>query len=537
MKGGGNVAEEKWEEAVKEEELREGVPVAVKLEKKNVLLVKTGGTVHACGGKCTHYGVPLKDGVLLGHVLTCPGHNARFDVSTGKAEAPPALENLAHYETKVERGKVFIRKAGKGASSAREPSTKVSAKKKETYIIVGAGAAGNAAALTLRRNGYEGRLIMVTAESELPYDRPNLSKDFLTGEVKREWMSLGPPELYKNLQIEVWTGHKAINLDARNKTVSFAHESQIGFDKALLATGGIPRSPGIPGTESPGFFLLRSLSDAEAILKNLEGAGEAVVIGSSFIGLEVAASLRTRNVAVHVVSPDAVPLARVFGGKIGARIRGIHEKQGVVFQLGVSVDEIAANGKRKIVKLSNGKSIPADIVIAGIGVVPAVTYLLDSGLVESGAVPVKGTLETKAEGIFAAGDIAIVPDPLSGKTRRIEHWVEAERQGRHAALAMLGAKEPYAEVPFFWTKQYDTALKYVGHAKSFDRVVYRGKVEEDDFIAGYYEKEKIQAAAGCGRSTDIILIGELLKAGKGPSAAQLEDGGVALHDLLRMKPD
>jgi NADPH-dependent 2,4-dienoyl-CoA reductase/sulfur reductase-like enzyme/nitrite reductase/ring-hydroxylating ferredoxin subunit len=520
-------AEEKWEEAGKLEDLKEGIPTAVKVDKKNILLVKIGDEVHACGAKCTHYGGPLKDGVLKGLVVTCPLHTARFDVSTGEVQSPPALDHLPSYDTKVQKGKVMIRKR------EREAPKKTPARKKETFVILGAGAAGTSAALTLRRRGFTGRLVMLTAEAELPYDRPNLSKDFLTGEVKREWMSLNPPDVYKNLEIEIWTNHKAIGIDLDDNRLGFAHGSQLGYDKLLLATGGIPRTPGLPGTDTTRFFLLRSFSDAEAVLKALEGSREVIIIGASFIGLEVAASLRSKNLSVHVVAPEKVPMAKVFGDRIGGYVQALHESKGVRFHLGVDAEELTGEGDRRTLKLSDGTSITADLVIAGVGVVPAVNYLDESGLVENGAVPVDRSLQTKREGVFAAGDIAVVPDPASGKGRRIEHWVEAERQGQHAALAMLGEKTPYSEVPFFWTKQYDSSLKYVGNARSWDAVAYRGNVESGNFLAGFYEKGRLLAAAGSGRATDIILLGEILRAGGTVPQDRLQDDGFDLASAAK----
>jgi 3-phenylpropionate/trans-cinnamate dioxygenase ferredoxin reductase subunit len=520
-------AGEKWEEAGSLADLKEGEPTAVKVDKKNVLLVKIGDEVHACGAKCTHYGGPLKDGVLKGRALTCPWHTARFDVATGNVQSPPALDHLPSYETKVQKGKVMIRKREK------EAPPKPPAVKKETFVILGAGAAGTSAALTLRRRGFQGRLVMLTAEAELPYDRPNLSKDFLTGEVKREWMSLNTPDVYKNLEIEIWTNHKVIGLDLDEKRLGFAHGSQLGYDKLLLATGGIPRTPNIPGTDTPRFFLLRSFSDAEAVLKALEGSHEVIVIGASFIGLEVAASLRSKNLSVHVVSPDTVPMARVFGERIGGYVKALHESKGVRFHLGVSAEKLTEEGDKRTLKLSNGTSLTADLVIAGVGVVPAVNYLEDSNLVENGAVPVDRSLQTKKEGVFAAGDIAVVPDPASGKGRRIEHWVEAERQGQHAAVAMLGEKAPYDEVPFFWTKQYDTSLKYVGSARSWDALVYRGNVESGDFLAGFYEKGRLLAAVGSGRAKDVIRLGEILKEGGTVPQERLQDEGFDLASAAK----
>ena len=522
--------EEKWEETVKEEELKDNVPVAVKVGKRTVLLIRSGDDIYAIGGKCSHYGASLKDGVLIDHVLTCPLHNARFDITDGRVKSPPAADDLTRYMVKVEKGIIYVKKAE--AKKAPEKKGKVQKKGDNIFIIIGAGAAGNTAALTLRHEGFTGRIILLTEEGELPYDRPNLSKDFLTGEVKREWMWLKSGEHYRDMEIEVLRNYKVTNVDVKEKKVTFAHETQMRYDKLLIASGGIPKTPGIPGTDFPGFYLLRSFSDAEGILAALGQAEQVVIIGAGFIGLETASSLRKRDLEVHVVAPQLVPMAHIFGLKIGKRLKNLHEKNGVHFHLGITPEEIIQDGKTAKVLLSDQSSITAHIIIAGIGIVPAVGFIESAGLIEDGAIPVNEFLQTENKDVFAAGDVAIVPDSITGEKRRIEHWVEALRQGQHVARSMMGRRLDYTEIPFFWTRQYETSVQYVGHSKSPDTILFRGSEEGDSFVSGYYEQGRLKAAAGIQREKDIILLSEILKGGINISPAQFKDESIDLKEIL-----
>jgi len=525
--------EEKWEEAIKEDELKENVPISVKIGKKTVLLVRSDNRIHAIAGKCPHYGALLQNGLLLDHVLTCPWHNARFDITSGKMKSPPAADDLALYEVKVEDGIVYVRKAAGVAPSEKDEDREKHARKGERiFLIVGAGAAGSSAAVTLRKEGFDGRVIMLTEEGEFPYDRPNLSKDYLTGEVKREWMILKPEEFYRDLEIEVLRNYKVIGVDVNERKITFAHETQMKYDRLLVATGGIPRTPPISGTEFDGFFLLRSFADAEDILSRLDRTKRVVIIGAGFIGLESASALRKRDIEVHLVAPELVPLERVFGAMIGNRIKAEHEKSGVYFHSGVTAEEIKKNGSTARILLSDQSGIEADMIIAGIGIVPAVGFLEESGLVETGAIPVNEFLQTENENVFAAGDVAVVPDSITGEKRRIEHWVEALRQGQHVARSMLGKKSDYSEVPFFWTHQYEMEIRYVGYVKSPDMIKFRGDAAGESFVAGFYEKGRLKAAAGLGREKEIILLGEILKAGINVPAEKLADEGTDLRELL-----
>ena len=400
-----------------------------------------------------------------------------------------------------------------------------------TFLIVGAGAAGNSAAETLRREGFAGRIVMVTGEAHGPYDRTMLSKDLLSGEAPAKWLPLRGQKFYDRLNIEVRPEKLVTAVDPSRRSVTFADGTTMKADRILLATGGTPRTLDLPGADKPGCFRLRSRKDAEAILAAVEQAKTVVVVGASFIGLEVACSLRTREIDVHVVAPEAVPLAAVFGEQIGRRIKKTHEENGVTFHLGQTVKEFAGQDRVREVLLEDGSRLKTDCVIIGVGIRPAVEFLEASGLVKDGAVPVNGRLETAAKGLFAAGDIALVPDGRSGELRRVEHWVEAGRQGMHAARCMLGAKDSYREVPFFWSKQYGSSLRFIGHAPKFDQVAFRGDVSDKTFLAGFYADGTLRAAASVGWARELIRLGQMLEAGKSVSPDQLEDPSFDLLGL------
>jgi NADPH-dependent 2,4-dienoyl-CoA reductase/sulfur reductase-like enzyme/nitrite reductase/ring-hydroxylating ferredoxin subunit len=520
------MANDDWTTVAKLDDLKDGVPVSVEVGEDAVLLIRQGGQVHACGGECTHYGAPLADGAVLGHVVTCPWHNARFDVTTGEMVSPPALHNQPSYEVKVEDGQVLL------GPSEKVKFPKVQGEDERTFAIVGGGAAGNAAAETLRREGFAGRIVLITAEDDLPYDRPNLSKKYLAGDLKPSWLPLHGEKFYRNRQVELRTGTRVTGLDPAGKTLALDGGETLRFDACLLATGGVPRTLDIPGADLDGVFLLRSLADAKALIAAADKAETAAILGSSFIGLEVASAFRQRGLDVHVVAPEAVPMKRIFGERVGTFIQSLHEEKGVAFHLGTTAKEIAGNAKVEAVALEDGARLEADLVVIGIGVRPVVDFLDGTGLVEDGAVPVDGRLQTKAEGVFAAGDIALVPDARTGEPQRIEHWIVAERQGQHAARAMLGSDAIYDEPPFFWTMHYDASLKYVGHARSFDRAAYRGDVEGGTFLAGYYQDGALRAAAGLGMAKPIIYLGELLRAGTLVAPEDFENPDLDFATLL-----
>jgi NADPH-dependent 2,4-dienoyl-CoA reductase/sulfur reductase-like enzyme/nitrite reductase/ring-hydroxylating ferredoxin subunit len=515
-----------WRRAARESDLVEGVPVLAKAGEENVLLVRFEGVVRAFGHECPHHNDPLEKGALIKGELVCPGHYARFSARDGKLSAPPALDDLPTYPVKVEAGEILVGQVVK----PRRPA--VGEGDPRTLLIVGAGAAGNAAAETLRREGFSGRVVMVTAEDELPYDRPELSKGYLTGKTKPEWIPLRSPKFFAGQKIEVLTGRRVAGLDTRRKTVALESGETLAFDKVLLATGGTPRRPRESRAGGASCFSLRSLADARVIAAALEHARSVVIIGAGFIGMELAGSLCERGLGVDVVTPDSLPFAHIFGERIAGLLMGRHQQRGVAFHLGRTPTRITGGEGAKSVVLSDGTRLEAGLVVFGIGVAPAVDFLAGTGLAQAGGVAVDGRLATAHPDVFAAGDIAIVPGPTGGEPERIEHWVVAERQGRHAARSMLGGTAAFDECPFFWTRQAGVSLKVAGSTRGFDDVVFRGDVEGARFLAGFYRRGTLRAAVTSGMVAEHIAVERALAAGTSISPRQFADVGFSPGSVL-----
>ena len=452
-----------------------------------VLLVGRGDEMFAVGASCSHYGAPLGDGLLVGDTVRCPWHHACFSLRTGEVLRSPALDPLPCWRVEETGGIVCVRE--KLERVATPP--RAGAGGPTSVVIVGGGAAGFAAAATLRGEGYAGPVTMLSADASLPCDRPNLSKGYLAGTASEESNLLRPAEFYKENAIDVRLNARVRAIDVERRRVELADGSHHGFGALLLATGAEPVRLDIPGADRPHVYYLRTLADSRALAAAAQAAKRAVVIGASFIGLVVASSLRARDVEVHIIGREAVPMAKILGPQAGAYIRAMHEEHGVTFHLGATA---AAIGEQSVT-LDNGETIEADLVVIGIGVRPATELAEQAGLAVNHGVLVDECLETSAAGIFAAGDIARWPDPLTGEHIRIEHFVVAERQGQTAARNILGRCEPFDAVPFFWTEQYDLGVAYVGHAEGWDEAEIDGRIEDRDCSITYRRNGRKLATA------------------------------------------
>jgi NADPH-dependent 2,4-dienoyl-CoA reductase/sulfur reductase-like enzyme/nitrite reductase/ring-hydroxylating ferredoxin subunit len=459
-----------------------------------VLLARRGEEIFAVGAACTHYSGPLGDGLLVDGTVRCPWHHACFDLRTGAALRAPALNPIACYDVETTGGRVRV-----GARKPERQPPSIEAKAR-SIVIVGAGAAGHAAAEALRREGYRGKLTMVGADSTPPVDRPNLSKDYLAGNAPEEWIPLRPPEFFAEHEIELLLGTRVTALDTSRKQILLADGRTQSYDKLLLATGADPIKLDLPGGDLPHVHYLRTLADSRSIIAAAASARRAVVIGSSFIGLEVAASLRARKLEVHVVAPESVPLGKVMGPELGGFIRKVHEEHGVAFHLGTKPKSIDAQS----VTLENGDKLAADLVLIGVGVRPAVSLAEKAGLALDRGVVVNEFLETSAPDVFAAGDIARWPDPHSGERIRVEHWVVAERQGQAAARNMLGRREKFEAVPFFWSAHYDVGINYVGHASAWDRTEVEGSFDDRNASVRFIASGKTLALATIYRDRESL---------------------------------
>jgi NADPH-dependent 2,4-dienoyl-CoA reductase/sulfur reductase-like enzyme/nitrite reductase/ring-hydroxylating ferredoxin subunit len=452
-----------------------------------VLLVRQGTEAFAIGAECTHYHGPLADGVVDDGEVRCPWHHACFDIRTGEALHAPALSPLACWRVERQGDMVIVKEKIEPKPRPRSKPSNVPNK----IVIVGGGAAGFATAEMLRRQDYQGSIVMLSNDDAPPVDRPNLSKDYLAGSAPEDWLPLRPDDFYLDAHIDLRLKSDVAAINPRDNTLNLADGGTIPYDRLLLATGAEPVRLTIPGADLPHVHVLRTLNDCRAIIKAADGAKRAVVIGASFIGLEVAASLRARKVEVHVVAPDKRPLERVFGPQMGDFVRRLHEENGVVFHLEDTSEAITATQ----VKLKSGKTLDADFVVAGVGVRPRIALAEKAGLAIDRGVTVDALLRTSSPNIFAAGDIARWPDPHSGASIRVEHWVVAERQGQTAALNMLGMNLPYTAVPFFWSQHYDVPINYVGHAEKWDDIAIDGDIGARDCILRYRRNGKVLAVA------------------------------------------
>ncbi len=494
-------------------DLRENTPVTGHAFGEAVVLVRTGDEICAVGATCTHYGGPLGEGLVVGKTLRCPWHHARFDLHTGDALGAPALNPIACYEVQRRGDRVTVG-AKKSLPEPNRPPTLPG-----TVVIVGAGAAGAAAAERLRSLGCTGSITLIGDEAPGPVDRPNLSKDYLAGNAPEEWVPLRSRKFYDKIGVDLRVGDAASEIDPSRKTVTLASGQTLPYEALLLATGSEPIRLPLNAASSPPLFTLRTLADSRAIIAAAGNARRAVVVGSSFIGLEAAASLRARGLEVDVVSRDRLPLERVLGDELGQFVQQLHEEHGVRCHLSASPRAASAQG----VELEDGRTLPADLIVLGVGVRPRTELAERAGLRVENGVVVDDFLRTSAPGIWAAGDSARYPEPRLGTSVRIEHWVVAQRQGQAAARDMLGLGGPFLDVPFFWSQHYDVTLAYVGHAHSWGTVEVMGSLARRDATVIYRRAGRALAVVTVGRDRQSLAI-----------EAALESGDVAaLETLLR----
>lgn len=478
--------------------LNEQEPFLGHFDGKQVVLVREGEIVYAVGAQCTHYGGPLNKGIVGDGFIRCPWHHAHFCLKDGSARGP-ALDSIPCYEVVHEGETVRIERA---RESKRPPAPQTEVK---SIVIVGAGAAGNACAETLRRCGFDRKITLVGGGEPWPVDRPNLSKDYLAGKAEEDWLPVREPDFYDEIGVDFVRAH-AETVRPKDKLVELDDGTTHPYDVLILAPGASPRRLPIEGADADHVFTLRTLDDANALIGAAESAASAVVIGAGFIGLEAAASLRKRGLDVTVVAPDSTPLARIVGEQLGHLIRSVHEDNGVRFRLETKPTKIAADH----VKLDDGSSVDADLVVLGVGVSPRVELAEAAGLDIENGVLVDEHYSTSDPAIYAIGDIANFP--YRGERVRIEHWAVAERQGQELARILCG--EPAGkQAPFFWSWHFDLAFRYVGHASDWDELVVDGSIGDRDAIVGFRKDGKILAVADVGRAKQSLEAGLALERG------------------------
>ncbi len=498
---------------VKFDGLAENVPLLGHFDGEPVILVRQGEQVFATGAVCTHYSGPLAEGLVVGATIRCPWHHARFSLRTGEAEGAPALNPVSCFNVRRKDGMVMI-------DGKKTPDFRVQCPlNPSSVVIVGAGAAGAACADKLRAKGYAGPVTLAGDEEPGPVDRPNLSKDFLAGTAPEDWIPLRTREYYESIQVELVTDDPVVRISPASHQVSLRGGRTLSYGALLLATGAEPRSLPIEGSDLPHVCRLRTLADSKAIIAKAQRAGTCAVIGSSFIGLEVAASLRHRGLPVSVIGQDSVPLGKILGVELGRFIQKLHEQHGVRFFLNATPRAI----REDRVELDDGQSVGAGLVVLGVGVSPRTSLAEAAGIEVDNGVIVGETLATNAPDVFAAGDLARYPEFVSGEQARIEHWVVAERQGQAVARSMLGIGGAFREAPFFWSQHYDVTIAYVGHASSWDSCEIQGDLEKHDACAIYRRNGRTIAIATIGRDRLSLKV-----------EAALEEGDTAaLESILR----
>ncbi|MEE4273713.1 MAG: FAD-dependent oxidoreductase [Thermoanaerobaculales bacterium] len=518
------------------EDIKDGRVHSATAGEFELILLRAQGEIRAFSGRCPHQDAPLADGLLSGNRLVCPWHQAVFRASDGELLEPPSLDRLEVFDVEILGDEVWVDIPGDAPDDGPKPRQPEVAREDRaadprTVVIVGGGAAGVTGAQELRRCGFQGRLIMVSDDPHDPYDRTHCSKGYLAGEAPAVWLPLKPETFFRDAGIELV--HQRLNvIDVQSRRIALPGGSAIEADGLLLAMGSRPRRLPVPGAELDGVLTLRTRTDSERIARRADAAEHVVVVGASFIGMEVAASLTQRGVSrVTVVAPDEVPFASVMGVRVGEALKEIHAANGVEFRLGRNVAKIDGNEKVEAVVLDTGESLATELVVVGIGGRPATDGLEGVELEDDGSVMVDELMRV-APGVFAAGDIATYPDFRTGEPIRIEHWRTAQQQGMIAGRNLAGEAQPFRGVPFFWTMQFGAGLGYVGHAESWDEEIVHGSLENFDFTVFYLRDGRVLAgAAAAGRDRQLNALHELMQLGRRLSAADIGDPDV---DLTRM---
>ena len=364
---------------------------------------------------------------------------------------------------------------------------------KPVFVVVGASLAGATAAAELHTGGFDGRVILIGAEPERPYERPPLTKDYLRGETEREKAYVHADDFYARLEIELVTGVSVTAIEPGRSRLTLDSGRTLGYDKLLLTTGAQPRRLDVPGAGLDGIYYLRTLADCDLLRERLAAGGRVAVAGAGWIGSEFAASARQRGLEVTVIDPQALPNERIFGREIGSFYRDLHTRHGVSMLLGDGVESFEGSGAVAAVRATSGRRIECDFAVVGIGVLPRTSLATDAGLQTGNGIAVDARLHASAPDIFAAGDVANAWHPFYQRPVRLEHWANALHQGPAAAQAMLGQPVSYDRIPYFFSDQYDAGMEYSGFAPEWDEVVFRGDREGGEFIAFWLRDARVVA--------------------------------------------
>ena len=483
-------------------DLDEHTPLRVEAGNEELIIVRQGDQVRAFQGNCPHAGAPLDEGRVCGGLLICPWHKAAFAVDEGAVCEPPALTDLRRYKAWVKGDQAWV--DDRPLPRARSPRHSDA----RCFVVLGAGAAGSAAVVTLLRHGFNGRLVWIDQERQPAYDRTALSKFVLAGQMAPDEvpMLLEPDDLRIG-QLERRHA-KVRSLNAQKRQLLLADGQRIDYDACLLATGAKAQRPDIPGRDLPGVFNLRSRADAAQLLDAVEPGKPVVIVGDSFIGLEAASALSEYGAKVHVIGRHEVPLAKQLGERIGRAIRALHARKGVTFHGPTQVTAIEGDGQVEAVMLGSGERVHCQVVLLGTGVAPATAFLNGVALADDLSVPVNGEMQV-TEGLWAVGDMATFP--LAGQPVRIEHWRLAQQHGVIAAANMLGEQRRYADVPFFWTYHHGQRFEVLGHARQWDAITFVGTPESGDFIALQCLEDQVQAVVAKGYASAMMQLSQRMK--------------------------
>jgi len=505
------------------DQVQEGAMKEVEVEGHKVLVLRQQGELRAFSGTCTHYGAPLVRGALGDNSIRCPWHGACFSSKTGDIEDFPGLDSLACFRAEEREGKVVVTAGRKELVRGRRElrARGQPCGEEETVLVVGGGAAGHTAVETLRCEGWRGKLVMITEDKHFPYDRPKLSKNL---GVKAEDIALRGAEWYSKAEVEVKLATKVVKIDPLEKRVICSSGDSLEYSKLLLATGSTPRKLGVEGEELPGVTCLRNVEQANTIAK--EGAGKhLVIIGTSFIGMEVAASMVDTAASVTVIGKDKVPFFSALGEDVGRFLMSLHREKGVQFCLEEEVAEFRGKDRLESVTLKSGRTLVADLVVIGVGVTPNTQHFEDTKGLEvdsRGYIPVNLEMLSSVPDIWAAGDIASFPlKSYSGTRVSIGHWGLAMYLGRVAALGMLGRQHQAHTVPFFWTVQFGKSMRYAGLGHGWNKC----NVQTDppgSLLAWYLKDDAVVAVATLGRDPVAAQFANLVKEGGSLKEADIE---------------
>jgi len=488
-------------------DLRQDRGIEVEAGERKILLVRHGEEVRAYQAECPHAGAPLADGAVCNGHLICPWHKAEFAISDGHLCEPPALDALTRYPLQIVDDQIHV------DDQAMQTQRTLLPDDPRCFIVIGAGAAGTAAACALREKGFNGRLLLMDRETTPGYDRTALSKFVLSADMgPDDTPPLREDAFYAENRIERIQG-EVMKLDVVNKRLTLADGRRFDYDAALITTGGEPRALPLLGADLAQVLTLRSRDDAKKILTAATPGKQALIVGDSFIGLEAASALRKHGVNVTVLARHEVPFAAQLGERIGKAIRSLHEQNGVLFRTHVDVSRFESDADSqdrnlKIAVLNNGERLPVDLALIGIGVTPSTQFIDGLELEKDGSLAVDSGMKAGKD-LWAAGDIATFP--INGQPQRIEHWRLAQQHARIAASNMLGEDKHYTDVPFFWTFHFGKRLDYLGHADEWDEIVYLGEPETFEFLALICKQGVVAAVVGCQHERELALLAERMK--------------------------